>query len=52
MSGEGHEEPRIDRRRPTELVCFTSSKLTELLHRRVQSALCHIETWIIGGAAG
>src|SRR5262245_17803652 len=34
----------LDRRRPAELVCFTPRKLTELLHRRVQSALCHEET--------
>src|SRR5215510_15723085 len=30
----------FDRRRPAELVCFTSRELTELLHRRVQSTLC------------
>src|SRR5262245_40581194 len=29
----------LDRRRPAELVRFTPRKLTELLHRRVQSAL-------------
>src|SRR5262245_28770035 len=34
----------LNRRRPAELVCFTPRKLTELLHRRVQSALCHKPT--------
>src|SRR5262245_66369324 len=51
--GQGHEQPRIGSAstRRASLVCFTSRKLTEVLHRRVQSALCHFETWTIGGAA-
>src|SRR5215510_6219342 len=34
----------MDRLRPAELVCSTSTKLTELLHRRDQSAQCHFQT--------